>query len=52
MALSCAGNEAMYLGQMQAELGIGETLGVGGRAVLVLGNNESSMKLVENPVFH
>ena len=51
VALSYAGNEAMYLGQMQAELGI-EKLGVGGRAVLVLGDNESSMKLAEDPIFH
>ena len=47
LALSSAGNEAIYLSQMQGELGVG---GKGG--VLILGDNESSMKLAENPVFH
>ena len=37
---------------MQTELGIAGKMGVGGRAVLVLGDNESSMKLAENLVFH
>ena len=46
LALSAAGNEAIYLSQMQKELGIG------GGSVLLLGDNGSSLKLVENPVFH
>ena len=47
LALSVAGNEAIYLSQMQKELGIA---GEGG--VLLLRDNESSMKLAENPAFH
>ena len=46
LALSAAGNEAIYLSQMQKELGIG------GGSVLLLGDNESSLNLAENPVFH
>ena len=46
LALSGAGNEAIYLSQMQKELGIG------GGSVMLLGDNESSLKLAENPVFH
>ena len=37
----------MYLSQMQGELGVG---GKGG--VLIFGNNENSVKLAENPLFH
>ena len=40
VALSTAGNEALYLRQLQGELGIG-----GGAGVLLLGDNESSLKL-------
>ena len=47
LALGYTGNVAIYLSQMQGELGVG---GKGG--VLILGDNESSMKLAENPVFH
>ena len=47
LALSGAGNEAIYLSQMQKELGIAGEWGV-----LLLGDNESSMKLAENSVFH
>ena len=47
VALSNAGNEAMYLRQMQGERG---NYGSGG--VLLLEDNESSMKLAENQVFH
>ena len=47
LALSASGNEAIYLSQMQRELGVG-----GEGRVLLLGDNESSMKLAENPVFH
>ena len=46
LALSAAGNEAIYLSQMQKKLGIG------GGSVLLLGDNESSLKLAGNPVFH
>ena len=52
VALCCAGNEVMYLGQIRAELGVAAKLRVGGWVVLVLGDNESSMKVAENPVFH
>ena len=40
VALSTAGNEALYLSQLQGELGI-----VGRAGVLLLGDNESSLKL-------
>ena len=43
LTLSVAGNEALYLSQMQKELGVGVVDGV------LLGDNESSMKLAENP---
>ena len=46
VGLSEAGNEAVHLRQLQGELGIGEG------SVLVLGDNESSIKLALNPVFH
>ena len=46
VGLSESGNEAIYLQQLQTELGIGKT------SVLLLGDNESSLKLAENPVFH
>ena len=46
VGLSDAGNESIYLMQLQGELG------VGGSCVLVYGDNESSLKLAENPVFH
>ena len=46
VGLSESGNEAMYLLQLQEELVIG------GSGVLLYGDNESSIKLAENPVFH
>ena len=46
VGLSEAGNEAIYLTQLQGELGIGNP------SVLLYGDNESSLKLAENPVFH
>ena len=41
-----AGNEAVYLHRLQGEMQIGK------RNVLLLGNNESSVELDLNPVFH
>ena len=46
VGLSESGNEAIYLNQLQGELN------VGGPSVLLYGDNESSLKLAENPVFH
>ena len=46
VGLSESGNEAVYLTQLQGELGIGNL------SVLLYGDNESSLKLAENPVFH
>ena len=46
VGLSELGNEAMYVLQLQGELGIGSS------GVLVYGDNESSLKLTENHVFH
>ena len=46
VGLSDAGNEAVYLSQLQDEMSIGKN------GVLLYGDNESSMKLAENPVFH
>ena len=46
VGLSEAGNEAVYLQQLQGEMCIGKT------SVLLLGDNESSLKLAMNPVFH
>ena len=46
VGLSESGNEAMYLLQLQGELDIGNP------GVLLYGDNESSLKLAENPVFH
>ena len=46
VGLSESGNEAIYLKQLQGELGIGK------KGVLIMGDNESSLKLAENPVFH
>ena len=46
VGLSDARNEGMYLNQLQEEMGIDK------KHVLLLGDNESSLKLVENPVFH
>ena len=39
-------NEAIYLTQLQGELGVGNS------SVLLYGDNESSLKLAENPLFH
>ena len=46
VGLSEAGNEAVHLLQLQEEMGIG------GGSVLMMGDNESSLKLALNPVFH
>ena len=46
VGLSESSNEAVYLQQLQEEIGIGK------KGVLLLGDNESSLKLAENPVFH
>ena len=46
VGLSEAGNEAVYLQQLQGEMRIGK------QSVLSLGENESSLKLAMNPVFH
>ena len=46
VGLSEAGNEAVYLQQLQGEMRIGT------EKVLLLGDNESSLKLAMNPVFH
>ena len=46
VGLNEAGNEAVYLQQLQDEMRIGK------EGVLILGDNESSLKLAENPVFH
>ena len=46
VGLSEGGNKAIYLTQLQGELGIGNL------SVLLYGDNESSLKLAENPVFH
>ena len=46
VGLSESGNEVVYLQQLQGELGIGK------EGVLLMGDNESSLKLAENPVFH
>ena len=46
VGLSEAGNEAIYLQQLQGEMEIGT------ERVLLLGDNESSLKLAMNPVFH
>lgn len=46
VGLSEASNEAVYLHQLQGEMGVGKG------SVLLLGDNESSLKLATNPVFH
>ena len=46
VGLSEAGNEAIYLHQLQGAMKIGT------ERVLLLGDNESSLKLAMNPVFH
>ena len=46
IGLSNTGNEAIYLQQLQEEMKIGK------KGVLLYGDNESSLKLAENPVFH
>ena len=46
VGLSESSNEAVYLWLLQGKLGIGKP------GVLLLGDNESSLKLAENPVFH
>ena len=46
VGLSEAGNEALYLQQLQGEMKIGK------ECVLLFGDNESSLKLAMNPVFH
>lgn len=46
VGLSEAGNEAVYLSQLQGEMEIGH------HGVVLMGDNESSLKLATNPVFH
>ena len=46
VGLSESGNEAIYLTQLHSELGVGNS------SVLRYGENESSLKLAENHVFH
>ena len=46
VGLSEVGNEAIYLQQLQSEMCIGK------QSVLLLGDNEFSLKLAMNPVFH
>ena len=46
VGLSEARNEVIYLKQLQGEMSIGK------EGVLHVGDNESSLKLAENPVFH
>ena len=46
VGLSEAGNEAMFLHQLKGETQIGK------KSVLLLGDNESSLKLALNPFFH
>ena len=46
VGLSESGNEAIYLTQLQGEIGVGNS------SVLLYGDNESSLKLAENPIFH
>ena len=46
VGLSEAGNEAVYLSQLQGELGIGH------HGVVLMGESESSLKLATNRVFH
>ena len=46
VGLSEAGNDAVYLSQLQGEMRIVK------QSVLLLGDNESSLKLAMNPVFH
>ena len=48
MALTHAAQEALYLAYLQAELGIEGA----GEGVLLLCDNQSSMKIAQNPVFH
>ena len=45
VGLSEAGNEAVYLKQLQGEMGIGK------EGVELMGDNESSLKLATNPIF-
>ena len=46
VGVSESGNDSIYLIQLQGELGVGNS------SVLLYGDNESSLKLSENPVFH
>ena len=46
VGVSEAANEAVYLHQLQGEMQIGKA------NVLLMGDNESSLKLALNPVFH
>ena len=48
MALTHAAQEALYLAYLQAELEIEGA----GEGVLLLCDNQSSMKIAQNPVFH
>ena len=46
MGLSEASIEAMYLTQLQGEMGVVK------KGVMLLGDNESFLKLATNPMFH
>ena len=48
MALTHAAQEGLYLQQLQMEMGIDHE----GRGFLLLCDNQSSMKIAQNPVFH
>ena len=48
MALTHAGQQALYLHQLQVESGIDHE----GLGVLFLWDNQQSMKIARNPVFH
>ena len=48
MALTHAAQEAMYLRQLQTEMQVDESE----QGVLLLCDNQSTMKIAQNPVFH
>ena len=48
MALTYTAQEAMYLQQLQVEMGVPH----GGQGVLLLCDNQSAIKIAQNPVFH
>ena len=48
MALTHAAQEGLYLQQLQMEMGVDHE----GRGMLLLCDNQSSMKIAQNPIFH